>query len=528
MVINSIEFIVFIMAIFLIYYVMPKKFRWVVLLGASYIFYFASSTKWTIFLILTTLSIYFLGLKLGKIDDATKQKTQNLAREEKKKIKQQAKKSKKIWLIVGLIFNFGILMVLKYGNFFGGNLNHILAKLSIPFSIPEMHFILPLGISYYTLQATSYLIDVYRQKYPPDKNLGRIALFVSFFPQIVEGPIGRYDKLGNQLYEGHTFNGTQIKYSAELILWGFFKKMVIADRAALLVNPIFDSYAEYQGIVIVIAIVLYTVQIYAEFSGCMDIVRGTAGLFGVKLDENFRRPFASKSVEEFWRRWNITLGTWLKDYVFYSVSFSPLCNKIATNARKVFKGHIGKLIPAAFALFFVWFGNGMWHGASWKYICYGLYYYVIMMLGMLLAPLGQWIIQKLHIRNDVFSYRLWQKVRTFGFVCLGMLIFRASSLGVAFQMLKSIPTFGGIDTISTGEIFKLGFTEADAVVLTICVAIFGVVSILQERGVKIRETLAKQNLVFRWGLIYLMFFAILIFGIYGVGYNPESFIYGQF
>lgn len=528
MVINSLEFLVFVAIVVLIYFVSPKKVRWVVLLISSYLFYFLSSSFLTVFLIITTISIYVSALKIGKINENIKQQVKNCTKEEKKVLKQKANKKKKIVIILAILLNIGILAVLKYTNFFSGNINSLLSIFNIQFRIPLVNWILPLGISYYTLQALSYVIDVYREKIMPDKNLGRVSLFLVFFPQIVEGPIGRYDKLANQLYEPHEFSYTNLKFGVQLMIWGYFKKMVIADRAALLVDPIFANYTQYSGVILIIAILLYTLQIYAEFSGCMDIVRGTAQIFGINLDKNFERPFFSRSVQEFWRRWNITLGTWLKDYVFYSVSFSKVTMKITGALKKVSKGYLVKLIPAAFALFFVWLCNGLWHGASWKYICYGLYYYIIMVLGMALEPLGKKVIEKLKINTKVFSYKLWQTIRTGAFVCVGMLIFRAPTLEVAGQIFKNCLRVSGLNDIVNGKIFTLGFSIYDALVLILAVGILIIVSILQEKGHEVRKDLSKQNLVFRWEIYYIAIFAIIVFGIYGPGYNPASFIYGNF
>ena len=214
--------------------------------------------------------------------------------------------------------------------------------------------------------------------------------------------------------------------------------------------------------------------------------------------------------------------------MFYSVSFSKASAKITNFSKKFLKGHIGKLVPAAFALFFVWFGNGLWHGASWKYIIYGLYYYAIMMLGMLFEPLGKWIISKLKINTEVFSYKLWQILRTTAFVLLGMLIFRAPDLHTTADMLRSALSFQKIGMLFDGSIFNIGFTPSDCIILAIGVLIMFVVSLYQEKGYKIREEIAKQNLVFRWVLYYGIIFAIIIFGIYGEGYNVSNFIYGQF
>ena len=467
---------------------------------------------------------------MGKIDSKTKELCK---KEEDRKVKKQIKnkaKTKKKWIVfLAVLINFGILISLKYCNFIFKNLNSLFDMIRIPIEIPFKQILLPLGISYYTLQAISYVVDVYRGKYLPDKHLGRVALFVSFFPQMIEGPIGRYDELANQLYEPHKFNYENVKFGIQLMLWGYFKKMVIADRAALYVNEVFAHYQNYIGIPLFFAAALYTLQIYAEFSGCIDIVRGTAQILGINMAENFKRPFFSKSVQEFWRRWHITLGTWFKEYIFYPISLSKLTVKISELAKKIFKtSYITKLIPAIFALFFVWFGNGIWHGASWKYIFYGLYYYIIMVIGMLFEPLGNKILNKLKINKEAFSYKLFQMIRTTIIVIIGMLIFRSSSLRMAWKMFKNIFTIKNIELLFNGKLFNIGFDYFDFNILVIGTIIILIVGILQEKGYNIREKISKQNLPFRWILYYTIIFAIILFGIYGYGYVASDFIYGQF
>lgn len=524
----SLKFAVFLVAIVLLYFVMPKKIRWIVLLLGSYIYYFLSSAELSIFLIITTVSIYLATLYMNKIDIKTKDNCSGKEKDVRKKLKEKAKKDKKIILILTIIINFGILSVLKYGNFISENLNRIIHLFSNNVSIPLREIVLPLGISYYTLQAISYVVDVYRGKYNAEKNFGKVALFLSFFPQMIEGPIGKFDELADQLYEPHEFDYTRIKFALQLMLWGLFKKMVIADRAALYVNEVFGNYSEYSGIIIVMAVILYTLQIYAEFSGCIDIVRGIGQVFGITMAENFKRPFFSKNIQEFWRRWHITLGAWLREYIFYPVSFSKACINLTSWSKKVFKGNIIKLIPAAFALFFVWFGNGIWHGASWKYIFYGLYYYILTMLGMLCEPLFAKIIEKLKIKTESFGYRVWQMIRTTTIVLIGMLIFRAHRLKEAWIIFKSIFTFDNIGKLFNGELFKIGFNTSDFVVLVIGAIIMFVVGLFQEKGYNLREKISKQNIIFRWTLYYVAIFSIIILGIYGKGYSASSFIYGQF
>lgn len=530
MAINSLNFIYFVIVVCFLYFICPKKAKWVVLLVSNYIFYWLYSNWLILYMLITTLSIYFIALRLGKIDEKTKKICkQEEDKAKKKEIKNKAKTKKKWYVFLAICINFGILVALKYCNFLAGNLNSLFKVINVSIELPFREIVLPLGISYYTLQAVSYIVDVYRAKYLPDKNIGRVALFVSFFPQMVEGPIGRYNELGHQLYEPHSFQYDRAKYGIQLMLWGYFKKMVVADRAALFVNTVFSNYQSYVGIPILFAAILYTIQIYAEFSGCIDIVRGVAQILGINMAENFKRPFFSKSVQEFWRRWHITLGTWFKDYIFYPISFSKLTVHVSNFGKKVFRNtYIAKLIPAIFALFFVWFGNGIWHGASWKYICYGLYYYVIMVLGMLLEPLGNKIIKLFKINRETFSYRLWQMIRTTTFVVFGMFLFRSQSLQNFADMFKTMLTRKNLEMLSNGKIFTIGLQQSDFLIIVIGTIIMFVVGLLQERGMKIREEISKQNLVFRWILYYMVIFAIIIFGIYGPGYVASDFIYGQF
>lgn len=521
---HSFVFLLFLLVVSVAYFIAPKRAKWAVLLTASYLFYFFWSTKLILFLWATTLSVYVAGRLLGAANDRFKEKKGVLSKEEKKAFKARINRQKKGIVTAAVLFNFGILAFLKYFNFLGGTINGISHGLGGTAFVPHLRLLLPLGISYYTLMAVSYVVDVYRGKCKADKNIGRLALFLSFFPQMVEGPIGRYGDMAHQLYEGHPFDYERLKSGGQLILWGLFKKMVIADRAGILVNEVFGNASAYQGAAVATAVVFYTVQIYAEFSGAMDIVTGAAQLFGVSMTQNFRRPFFSKSIQEFWRRWHITLGTWLKDYVFYPVSLSKGIVTLSKKMKKVSKGRWAKLVPAACSLFFVWFGNGIWHGASWKYVCYGLYYYAIMMLGMFFEPLTDRLLQTLRIKKEHPAYKAWQMARTTLLVFFGMLIFRADTLPMAGKMFRSI-FIGGSGGAS---LLGLGLHIGDFVILGFSVALMFAVGVLQEKGYGIRAHLNRQHLALRWAVYLIAIFSIIIFGVYGDGYNVGSFIYGEF
>ena len=359
-------------------------------------------------------------------------------RKAKKEYKALIGWQKKCVCVCVVLVNVGILVFLKYSVFLGQVFTDVLGLIHINVENPMYQRMMPLGISFYTLSAVSYIVDVYRGKYRASDKFGKVALFLAFFPHIVEGPIARFDLVGEQMYEGHRFSYENMTMGLQLILWGFFKKIVIADRANMYVNQIFDNYASYTGLPVVVGMLLYTLQLYAEFSGCMDIVRGSAQMFGIGLSENFNQPFISKTVSEFWRRWHMTLGAWFKDYVFYSVSLSKPFVKLSKKTREHMNTFFATFVPMSIAMFIVWFGTGIWHGASWKYVMYGLYYWAIMVIGLLMEPLFKKLYEKMNVDRQGKVYRLLQVVRTFIFVNVGMLMFRADDLTAFGHMFVSM------------------------------------------------------------------------------------------
>lgn len=523
---NEIIFlIVFLPAVLLFYYILPKRARWGVLLAASLVFYFLSSGTFMWYMLATTVTIFASGLIIQKINNIFKKQksAEGITKDEKKLLKKKATRKKKLVVLAAVLVNFGILLTLKYCDFFIGSVNYIFGT-----SIPLQYFILPLGISFYTLQAVSYVVDVYRGTCKADKNFGRLLLFVCFFPQIVEGPIGRYDKLANQLYEGHPFDYDKFMKGLQLMLWGLIKIFVISDRAGIFVDNVFKSAYEADGSILLLSVLLYTLQLYANFSGCMDLVKGISQLFGIELADNFKRPFFSTSINEFWRRWHITLGAWLRDYIFYPISLSKFFANMSAKAKKCFGDFLAKFLPSAFALFFVWFCNGLWHGAAIKYIVYGLYYYVIMMIGLLLEPLFAKITEKLHINRKSKPFFVWQVFRTFIIVNIGMLIFRAESLREAGYILWAMfAKFNG-GALFGKPVVSYSIYISDFVILAIATIILIIVSVLQEKGHKLRDEIAKRNIVLRWAVYFAALFFLIIFGAYGEGYRTADFLYAQF
>ena len=302
----------------------------------------------------------------------------------KREIREACKRKNRRIVFAAVVANIGILAVLKYSGFFGLSLASALAAfgISIDLSIPS--FALPIGISFYTLMAVSYVVDVYRERTKADKNLGHVALFLAFFPGIMEGPLSRYNDVAPSLIAGEPLNRKNLYAGTLRIMWGMAKKIIVADRLNAFVKPVFDNYGSYDGGVIALAAILYTIQLYCDFSGTMDVALGMGRVFNVTLPENFRQPFFSRTASEFWQRWHITLGLWFKDYVYYPISLSKPCKMLTTKARKRFGNRYGPLLASSVALFCVWIGNGLWHGAGSQYIFFGLYYFVLIMAGGLI------------------------------------------------------------------------------------------------------------------------------------------------
>lgn len=536
----SLNFLAFVSVTILLYFLFPlKKQKWVVLLVSSYTFYLLAGYKYAYFIVFTTITTYLTALWLDRISKNSKAKIkQNKAqwsREEKKKYKSSIKIKKRLVMALVLVVNFGILGFLKYYNFFSGSLNDVLGVFGVSFSAPTLKLVLPLGISFYTFQSMGYIVDVYREKVAAEKNPAKLALFVSFFPQIIQGPISFYDQLAHQLYEPHNFDFTRFKYGMELILWGFFKKLVIADRAVIAIQAFQKGNTDFGGTTITFIILLYALQLYADFSGGIDISRGIAQIFGIDMVDNFKRPYFAKSINDYWRRWHITLGAWLKNYLFYPIAMS----NVFINASKKMKNtkfgatkagaHIAKVLPTSFASLVVFLVVGIWHGANWKYVAFGLWNGLIIMISILLKPVFDWTLAKLRINPKSFLYGAFQMFRTFIVVIIGYVFDVAINFTGSMRMLKRA-VFNQNFAEGWSQISNFGLGKKDYLILLMGALVIFVVSVIQERNstTTLREILDKKSILVRWSLIFVCLVTILIFGIYGPGYNPAEFVYAQF
>ena len=524
----SLKFIIFIAVVVLVYFLVPKKARWFVLLTASYTFYFISSRYLILILFSGTLITFLTAKAMDRIEqDGQKHiKELELKSKEKKAYKEQIKKRKKAVLTIGIILVLGTLIFLKYYNFFASSVNTVS---HVERGLPILNLLLPLGISFYTLQAIAYMIDIYRNKYRADTNLPQFMLFMSFFPQIVQGPIARHDHLAHQLYEGHDFDYKRMTFGVQLIMWGFFKKLVIADRLNIMTSIIFTEYRNYHGMMIFLATAAYGIQVYADFSGGVDIARGFAQIVGIELEPNFNQPYFATSIEDFWRRWHMTLGHWMRDYIFYPLALSKAFTNLSKRSRKIFGQFIGKRLPSFLAMFIVYLLVGIWHGAEWKFIAYGIWNGVFIMASILLVDAYAGAKKRLRINDQSFGWRLFQMVRTFVIISVGRIISKAVSLGAALFMLRSMTDrWYELSFITDGSLLQLGLDNANVILILFCIAILLVVDLLHEKGYHIRESISRQFIVFRWALFLAVLVCILVMGVWGPNYDAASFIYGRF
>lgn len=519
---------VFMPILIILYNFFPKNKRWIVLLSASYLFFWAISGKLLVYLILSSVSVHYIGLWLESIQNDCDRKIIDLDKLKKKEIKDLYNKKKKLIVIIAVAFNVGILLILKYSTFFNSNINNLFDLLKIPVKFTVPKFIMPIGISFYTLQAVSYIFDVYRGLIKPDKNLGRLALYMSFFPQIMEGPICRYSDTAFQLWSGKSVTYESLTFGLQRILLGIMKKIVIADRLNPLIIKVFSMEEYYNGGIIAIASIAYTCQLYMEFSGTMDIVIGTSEIFGINVPENFKQPFFSKTISEFWKRWHISLGSWFKDYVFYPIAMSNKSRKLTSISKKRLGNYYGPLIGSSLALFTVWLLNGLWHGVGWNYIFFGIYHFILILSGNIMYPVIEKITNYLNINRNNLLYKIIQILKTSVLVCIGELFFRANGFIAGFSMFTTIIKDFSIKPLIDGTIFKLGIDKYDVFIICFSVVIIFIISYFKEKGVNIRREINNKNIKVRWLVYYSLIIFIIIFGAYGDGYVSVNPIYANF
>ena len=523
--------LLFLPIVAIVFSIVPKKVKPFILLAAGLVFMWTCSHRWMIYWACTTLSVYLSALLVERLKKKCKAALPDAEnREQKKAIKKKFARKQVALVAVIITANILLLAVLRYSQFFVANFNNILRLFGSEFQVALPKFAACIGISFYTLQAVSYLHDVYKGKIEADRNLGRLALYMSFFPIIMEGPICRYSDTAMSLWNCERIKYKNFTFGMQRIAFGILKKVVVADRLNVIVTSIFREYqyAGYDGGIIFLGAVLYTIELYMEFSGTMDVVIGSGEIFGIKIPENFRQPFFSKSITEFWQRWHITLGTWFKDYIFYPVTMSKPMKKLTKSARKKLGRNYGPMPASIIAFGLVWLCNGLWHGAGWEYLFFGFYHFMLISLGSLILPLSNSLFEKWHFDRNKLPYRIFTIIRTAILVCIGEMFFNSRGLSEGMKMFKVLVTKFSFKSFFNGAIFTMGMDRFDYIIVLVVVAVVFAVGLMKEKGISPREWISQRHICIRWAIFFAMILVIVIFGAYGTGYIPIDPIYANF
>ena len=488
------HYLIFLAGTVFLYYVLPKKIRWAgIFAGNAYFLWQVNSLTELLFWLGMALFTYAISTSMDYVTE---------------------EKSKKSMMMLGVTVLAGTLILLQDSSFFG---------------LPDLN-VSPTGISYFTLSWIAYLVEAYCGTTPVQKNPLKFFAFAGFFPLLTSGPIVKYKEVGEDVTSGNALSLDNLTNGAARIAWGFMKKLVIADRIAIFINTVYGNPYRYPGLFFHVANAFFIIQLYADFSGCIDIALGSAEMFGIKLPENFELPFLSQTLEEFWRKWHITLGGWIRDFILYPILKSPLFQAIGKFSKKHFGKKTGKKIPVWIGLMISWFLVGFWHGGGWNYIFgVGLLFGTIIILGQVLEPVFTWILKVLHVNTEALSWKGFRIVRTWFFFGTGLSFFRAGGLMIGFRNLKLAYTSFNPWIFFTGELYELGLDRTDFNVLLFFLALVAIAGIVRFRtGKSIRALMAEQNALFRWIAYALLIYAIIIYGCYGAGFHSASFIYQGF
>ena len=498
MLFNSIDFLIFFPVVVLIYFIIPDKIKYIWLLAASYYFYMGWNAKYALLLLFSTAVTYLSGIAM----DAVGRKTES----SEKRIKYR-----KLVVALSFILNLGILFVFKYLDFASDLLAFIISKAGLSVTIPRFDILLPVGISFYTFQALSYTMDVYRGEIYAERNFLRYALYVSFFPQLVAGPIERSKNLLKQLAVPTRFDHARALDGLYLMLWGYFLKIVLADRIAVVVSAVYDGYEIYPGWYLVVGTVLFAFQVYCDFAGYSTIAIGAAKILGIDLMENFNAPYTSMSIAELWRRWHISLTTWFRDYVYFPLGGSR-------------KGRLRKDIN----IMIVFLVSGLWHGAGMHYVAWGGINGLYQVIGERLKPIREKTAVLLHVKTDVLSFRLYKVLVTFLLTLFSDIFFRANDMAAAGTIIASIFTTHNPWILFDGSLYKLGLGAAEFRFMLICIGVLIFADIMKRMGISIRKIIGEQGYVFRVLFFVFAVTFLLTFGVWGPGYDANNFIYFQF
>ena len=518
----SLEFLVLMAVLLAVYYCLPVRFRWIGLLAGSMVFYAAAGWGGLAYMGAVTLITWLAGLYMGK----TRAKEKAAAAEEDKAQAYLAKMRRSRWLTVTVVAVIGGMCFIKYGSFLYGPANWLHQQLcTCREDLKLWNLLAPLGLSYFTFQSVGYVVDCARGKVTPEKNPLKYLLFVSFFPQITQGPITTYKQLMPQLPSPARFEPAAFVSGFQLALWGYFKKMVLADRLAPVTTAV-GGGTDQPGWLILLGVVLYAIRLYADFSGGMDVIRGAAKMLGVDVTENFRRPFFSTTVAEYWRRWHISLGAWFRSYLFYPLTTSRFGLMLSKGGQRVFGKKVGRALPGVVATFVIFFLIGIWHVANWNAVVYGAYFGVLLSAALLMEPLFKKARTLLHIAPKAAWWKAFGLLRTWVLILLAQYFAFTASPKQGFALLTG--TFRSWTFAGAGEALTAMMVPLEWYIAIAALVIVLVIDLLCERGVDVNGNLAKGFFLIRWVVLIALILAVLVFGCYGADFDASAFLYTQF
>ena len=518
----SLEFLVLMAALLLVHYCLPVRFRWIGLLAGSMVFYASAGWGGLAYLGVVTLITWLGGLYMARSRVREKE-----AAEEGDKAKAFfAKRRRSRWLTAVVLLVIGGMAFIKYGSFLYGPVNWLHQRLcECRNDLKVWNLLAPLGLSYFTFQSVGYVVDCARGKVTPEKNPLKYLLFVSFFPQITQGPITTYKQLMPQLLSPARFEPAAFVSGFQLALWGYLKKMVLADRLAPVTTAVAES-TDQPGWVILLGVILYAIRLYADFSGGMDVIRGAAKMLGVDVIENFRRPFFSTSVAEYWRRWHISLGTWFRSYLFYPLTTSRFGLMLSKGGQRVFGKKVGRALPGFVATFVIFFLIGIWHVANWNAAIFGAYFGILLGAALLLEPLFKKARTLLHINPKAWYWKLFGLVRTWVLILLAQYFAFTANPGQGFSLLMG--TFTNWDFSKAGELITAVLVAREWYIALAVMVLVLLVDLLCEFGVDVNGKLARSFFLIRWIVLLVMILAVLLFGCYGSDFDAAAFLYTNF
>ncbi len=522
---NSLTFLIFLLLFLLVYFLVRRqkvKLFWIFV--ANVVFYLWAGGWAAIWIVAASaLIVYLVTRKMGSIYERYDTAAEGLDKKEQTALFADYKKKTRKFLILAVLLIVAVWVYVKVGRL----LDFETAATFRAWDSWRM-IIVPLGISYYSLSIIGYMLDVFWRKIKVERNFFNLFTIMIYFPHIVQGPISKYRTLIDQFRNLPPFDFERVAHGMQLMLWGYIKKLVIADRLVMYTSVVFADPAAYSGVEVLLAVVCGAFQLYADFSGCMDIVRGISQAIGIELDVNFRQPFCSRSAAEFWRRWHITLGEWSREYLFLPISANPRFIKWTWQMKKEGKKRRSSFLSISAPLVVVWLFIGLWHGTGWDYIVWGLYWCALMIIGQLSGTLTKRINERMGIRADGIPWQTWQRVRTFCLFMIGRMFTVAGGLVGCWLLWKQLFSSGWFHGLADGGLFEIGMGRADFAVAVIGMAAMVLVDVCHERDGHIRRTIWGWPMGVRWVIYLAAMFAIVIFGIYGSGYDAASFVYGAF